>query len=144
VNEHPQLREQRDLLTSIPGISDVTAVKFLAEIPNVNQFESAAQLAAYAGLTPRHHHSGSSVHKRGRMSKKGNSRFRTAFYFPAITAMRWNPIVKAQSERLEKKGKIPMVIVGAAMRKLVHLAYGVLKTGKPFDPNYLQNRQIGT
>lgn len=143
VNEYPQLRQQRDLLTSIPGISDITAIKFLAEIPDISQFESASQLAAYAGLTPRHHHSGSSIHKRGKMSKTGNGRFRTAFFLPAVSAMRWNPIVKALVERLEKKGKIKMVIVGAAMRKLVHLAYGVLKTGKPFDPNYLQNRQIG-
>jgi len=144
IEQHPQLQQQRDLLVSIPGISDITAAKFLAEVPDVTQFDSAAQLAAYAGLTPRKNESGTSIHKRSRLSKTGNSRFRTAFYMPAVTAITWNPIVKALAERLAKKGKEKMVIIGAAMRKLVHLAYGVLKTGKPFDPNYLQNRQIGT
>jgi len=144
IEQHPQLQRQRDLLVSIPGISDITAAKFLAEVPDVTQFDSAAQLAAYAGLTPRKNDSGTSIHKRGRLSKTGNSRFRTAFYMPAVTAITWNPIVKALADRLAKKGKEKMVIIGAAMRKLVHLAYGVLKTGKPFDPNYLQNQQIGT
>lgn len=142
IERHPSLRQQRDLLVSIPGISDITAAKFLAEVPDATKFDSASQLAAYAGLTPRNHESGSSIHRRGHISKKGNGRFRTTFYMPAVTAIRWNPIVRALAERMEKKGKIKMVIIGAAMRKLVHLAYGVLKTGQPFDPNYLQNRAI--
>ena len=142
VEQHPKLKQQRDLLVSIPGISDITAAKFLAEVADVSQFDSAAQLAAYAGLTPRRNDSGLSVHKRSRLSKTGNSRFRTAFYMPAVTAIIWNPIVKALADRLAKKGKEKMVIIGAAMRKLIHLAYGVLKTEKPFDPNYLQNGHI--
>jgi hypothetical protein len=48
--------------------------------------------------------------------------------------MRHNPAVRAFAERLRARGKLPMVTVGAAMRKLLHLIYGVLKSGKPFDP----------
>jgi transposase len=68
------------------------------------------------------------------LSKTGAPRLRKALYFPAIVAMRHNPHVRAMSERLEARGKCPMQIIGAAMRKLVHLAYGVLKNEKPFDP----------
>ena len=141
-DQHPDLREQRDLLTSIPGIGDTTAANFIAEVPDVTRFKSANQLAAYAGLTPRKHDSGSSVHRRGRLVKTGNKRFRTALFMPALIAMRYNPIVQALVERMQENGKNQMTIVGAVMRKLVHLAYGVLKTGKPFDPDYLVNVQV--
>jgi transposase len=125
------------LLTSIPGISALTAAKFLAEVPDVTLFAQADQLTAWAGLSPSHHESGITVRKKSRLSKSGNRPLRTAFYMPALSAMRFNPLVKALVERLEAQGKHRMVIVGAAMRKLLCLAYGVLKTGKPFDPNYL-------
>ena len=52
-----------------------------------------------------------------------------------------NPIIINQSARLEERGKEKMVIVGAAMRKLLQLAYGVLKSGQPFDPNYATKSQ---
>jgi transposase len=142
IDQHPDLRKQHDLLTSIPGIGDTTAANFIAEVPDVTRFDSANQLAAYAGLTPRNHDSGSSIHRRGRLVKTGNSRFRTALFMPALAAMVHNPIVQDLVQRLQEKGKNRMTIVGAVMRKLVHLAYGVLKHGKPFDPNYLVNVQV--
>lgn len=144
IDQHPSLRQKRELLSSIPGIGDNTAAKFLAEVPDVSRFDSAAQLAAFAGLTPRNHHSGSSVHRRGRLVKTGNIRFRTAFFMPALSAMRCNPIIQALVKRLDARGKNRMTIVGAVMRKLVHLAYGVLKHSQPFDPNYLVNVQVTT
>jgi transposase len=144
IDSQPDLKQQRDLLISIKGIGHTTAAKFLAEVPDIQQFDSAAQLAAYAGVTPRRKTSGTSVHSKGHLSKMGNIHLRTALYMPAISAMRWNPIVKSLVERLKNRGKLPMVIIGAVMRKLIHLAYGVLKTGKPFDPNYLQNMQIAS
>lgn len=141
INQHPELRQQHELLTSIPGIGNITAATFIAEVPDVSRFETAAQLAAYAGLTPRCHDSGSSIHRRGRLVKTGNSRFRTALYLPALAAMRHNPIVCTLVNRLQAKGKKRMTIVGAVMRKLVHLAFGVLKHQQPFDPDYLVNVQ---
>lgn len=73
---------------------------------------------------------------RTRLSKVGNSRLRKALYFPAITALRCSPFFTAWAEGLRQRGKCKMSVIGAAMRKLVHLAYGVLKTGKPFDPEW--------
>jgi transposase len=142
IDRHPDLRQQRDLLTSIPGIGDTTAANFMAEVPDITRFDSANQLAAYAGLSPRNHDSGSSIHRPGRLVKTGNIRFRTAMFMPALAAMRYNPIVKSLVQRLQERGKNRMTIVGAVMRKLVHLAYGVLKHGKPFDPDHLANMQF--
>jgi len=144
IDQDPDLCQQRDLLTSIPGIGELTAAKFIAEVPDVTRFESAGQLAAYAGLTPRQHSSGSSVHRRARLVKTGNGRFRTLFYMPALSAMSHNPIIKALATRLTARGKNRMTIVGAAMRKLVHLAFGVLRRKRPFDPDYLVNVQVTT
>ena len=136
INQHPELKHQKDLLCSIPGIADLTAARLLAEVQDFHAFESAAQLAAYAGVTPRQHFSGSSVRGKSRQSKTGNAHLRKTLYFPAMVAMKHNPIIREHSHRLEERGKLKMVIIGAAMRKLLHIAYGVLKSGQPFDPNF--------
>jgi len=136
INNHPDLKEQSDLLDSIPGIGTATAALLLAEITNITQYKSARQVAAYAGLVPRERRSGSSVHGRVQLSKIGNARLRKALYFPAITALRCSNFFKAWASGLRERGKCKMSVIGAAMRKLIHLSYGVLKTGKPFDPNW--------
>lgn len=138
IDQHPTLREQRELLVSIPGIGDTTAAKLLAEMLDVKLYQSARQLAAFAGLVPRLHESGSSIKRKARLSKTGAPRLRKALYFPAIAAIKYNPYIKAMSVRLKERGLCPMQIIGAAMRKLVHLAYGVLKSGRPFDPSMIK------
>jgi transposase len=138
IDQHPTLREQRELLVSIPGIGETTAAKLLAEMLDVKFYKSARQLAAFAGLVPHLHESGSSIRRKARLSKTGALRLRKALYFPAIAAIKYNPYIKALSVRLKERGLCPMQIIGAAMRKLVHLAYGVLKSGKPFDPSIVK------
>ena len=140
IQRHPYLRQQQDLLTSIPGIGDLTAFKLLAEIVDIHAFDSARQLAAFAGLTPRERRSGSSVRGRTRLSKRGSPRLRNALYFPAIVAQRHNPILHVFAQPLLAAGKSKMQIVAAVMRKLLHLVFGILKSGLPFDPHFLDNR----
>ena len=134
LNSDPHLRQQRDLLHSIKGIGELTAAKMLAI--NLADFDSARAAAAFAGLNPQNADSGKSVHRKTKLGKQGDPSLRTALYMPAMSALRWNPVIKRFGERLEKHGKCKMVVLGAAMRKLLCLAYGVLKSGKPFDPNF--------
>lgn len=136
IKAHPQLKEQSKLLCSIPGIGQVTAAVLLAEVGDITHFSSARQVAAFAGLVPRVRESGTSVRSKPRLSKVGSSRLRKSLYFPAMTALRWNPPIKALGLRLSAQGKSKMLIIGAAMRKLLHLAYGVLKSGRPFDEHF--------
>ena len=136
-DQYPHLKQQRELLTSIPGIGEQTAAVLLAEVGRIEDYKNARQLAAYAGLTPCERSSGTSVHGKTRLSCTGNVRLRKALYMPAVVAMRCNPLPKAMSERLLGRGKVKMQVIGALMRKLVHLAFGILKSQKPFDPNYL-------
>jgi transposase len=135
-DDHPDLKRKRDLLTSIPGIGEATAGSLLAEIPNIDRFESAKAVAAYAGLSPRHRRSGTSIHGRPRLCKTGNSRVRKALYMPAMVARRFNPILQSFGDRLLLAGKHKRLIIGAVMRKLLVMAYGVLRSGKRFDANY--------
>jgi transposase len=93
----------------------------------------ARQAAAFAGLVPRLNHSGT-LRGRSRLSNIGPGRLRKALYFPAVAALRCNPTIRAVRERLRAAGKPTMVIIGAAMRKLIHLAFGVLKSGKGYEP----------
>ena len=136
IEAHPTLREQSELLVSIPGIAGTTAAVLLAELLEAKQFSNAGQVAAFAGLVPRLRESGSSVRGRPCLSKVGSSRLRKALYFPAMVALRFNPLVRALGERLRQRSKSKMLILGAAMRKLLSLAYGVLKSGKRFDPAF--------
>jgi len=141
IKDHPRLKAQSALLDSIPGIAQTTAATILAEIVEITHYKSARQVAAYAGLVPRERTSGSSVRGRTRLSKIGNARLRRALYFPAITALRCSPFFQAWAQGLQERGKCKMSIIGAVMRKLIHLAYGVLKTGKPFDPEWTREAQ---
>lgn len=135
INNHPDLKQQSQLLESIPGIAKRTAAKLLSEIKDINQYRSARQVAAAAGLTPRNYRSGT-IRGKTRLSKIGNARVRKALFMPAMVAKQHNPIVRAFCQRLARNGKNKMEIIGAAMRKLIHIVFGVLKSGKVFNPNH--------
>jgi len=134
IDAHPDLKRRQELLESIPGIGALTAAKLQAE--DLERFEDARSLSAYAGVTPMNQTSGTSLRRRPKLSKMGNARLRRALYMPAVVAAHCNPVVQALYERLLAKGKSKMAALGAAMHKLLRLAYGVLKSGQAFDPNY--------
>lgn len=134
IDGHPILKSKQELLISIQGIGALTAARLLAE--NIQAFRTTREVVAFFGLNPQKSESGSSVHRKQKLSKIGRSSLRKALYFPAISAMRYNPIIKTFCDNLRERGKINMVLIGAAMRKLLCLALGVLKSGIPFDPHY--------
>lgn len=133
IDNDPDLKNQRDLLDSIPGLGDKTIPVLLSYYGGVRRFEKAKEAAAFAGLDPRQHQSGSSVRGKTRLSKVGHSFLRKALYMPAMVAITKTTWGRAFKDRLKTAGKPPMVIIGAMMRKLVHVVFGVLKSGKPFD-----------
>lgn len=135
IDNYPDLKKQRKLLESIPGIGSTTSAMLLSAFSKIEDFNSAKKMAAFCGLTPRQRQSGSSITGRSKLSKIGSSRLRKSLFFPAIVAMQYNPVIISLKKRLLKAGKCKMLIVGAAMRKLVHIIYGVLKTRTPFNEN---------
>ena len=130
------LRDDYCLLTSIPAIGSQTATIVMVELPGPAVLKTAREAAAYAGLNPCENRSGK-TNKPTHISRIGNGALRHALYLPALAAFRFNPLVKALRERLKEQGRLrPQQIAAAAMRKLLHLCFGVLKTRKPFDPKH--------
>jgi transposase len=136
LDQHPTLRQQRDLLSTIPGIGVATVARLLAECRAITDFETARAYAAFAGLVPRERQSGQR-HPRAHLSKLGTPRLRYALFFPALTALRVPGPVKQFGARLRAAGKPKMVVVAAVMRKLLHIVYGVLKHQRAFNPQTL-------
>ena len=134
-DQHPHLKQQRDLLTSIPGIGEQTASVLLAEIRDVSDYNNARQLAAYAGLTPCERSSGTSVKGKTRLSCTGNLRLRKALYLPAVVAMPCNPLLKAMSERLLGRGKVKMQVIGAMISEVGAFGFWYFKVPKAFRSN---------
>jgi transposase len=110
----------------------------VGEIQDIDRFDSAKKLAAYAGVTPENVQSGTSVDKPASLSKIGSSRLRSVLYMPAIVARRHNPIIRKFCRRLDRRGKHKKSIIAAAMHKLIRLVYGVWSNETAFDPDYLK------
>lgn len=138
-----QLKRSVDLADSVTGVGLITAATVVAELPPIEKIPQANQAIALFGLDPIKKTSGTSVDTPPRLSKMGSWRGRKALYMPAMVALRWNPIIRDLGQRLRQKGRSGKYIVVAAMRKLLRLIYGVMKTGQPFDPQW-HTRQTQT
>lgn len=141
IDNFPKLKQQRDLLKTILGIGDITACVLLAELGDIIRFDNIRQVVAFVGLNPRQHQSGKKSTTHG-ISRMGRASLRAALYMPAIVAKRYNPILKSFAERLEQRALKGKQIIVAIMQKLIHLAYGILKSERAFDPHYGQQMPI--
>lgn len=136
IKKHDRLTEHYKLIISVIGIGNITAYAWLGELGYGDRFELTRQLESFAGLTTKKHQSGTSVRGRERLSKVGNHYLRKALYMPAMCAIQHNPVIRSFAERLRERGKPPKVIIGAVMRKLLRIIFAVVKSGRPFDPQY--------
>jgi transposase len=129
IDVHPRLRQDAELIGSIPGLGDITIAKFLAYIGDARRFRNAKALAAFIGVSPRLRLSGSSVKGRSMLSRTGHADVRRSLYMPGLVALRHNPAIRLFGQRLRATGLAPKAVVGAAMRKLVHLIFGAKRHG---------------
>jgi len=125
IDRHPALKRDPILLKSMKGNGDVMA-RELVYLFAVKHFKTAKQAAAYIGLMPKLKGSGK-FKGRSTMSKTGPARLRAKLYLAAGVACQHNPDIKAQRERLLKAGKTKVQALGAAMRKLIQICFGVVK-----------------
>lgn len=138
IDDDPDLKQRRDLLESIPGLGDRTIPQLLAYIGRPGRFKTVKALIAYASLAPLIRQSGTSLNKNRGTHPQGNRELKSALYYPAMVAGKYNPLVAAFWQRLKAQNKPGKVIVVACMHKLLAIAYGVLKSGKPFNPDHLK------
>jgi transposase len=120
------------LLLATPGLGLVTSAWLLVGTLNFTIAQSPEQLSAYAGLAPLAHQSGTSVRGRAQIGHGGNGRLRTALYMATLSAARYNPSIKAFYERLRAAGKPMKVARCAAARKLLTLAWALVKKNEPY------------
>lgn len=132
IDQNPTLKQDHRLLESIPGIGPVLS-RYMTVMLRSRDFRSATQAGAYVGLVPLHRQSGTSLRGRSTISKSGNSKLRAKLYMAAVVAIQHNPTIRAFYRRLLSNGKTKMQALVAAMRKLVHICYGVLKHQQPFQ-----------
>lgn len=133
IDSDPDLRRDSDLLASIPGIGELTAAFVLGCVGDLRRFDDPRKLDAFAGMNPAVRESGK-WKGQSRLSKIGHALLRAKLYMPAMTAIRHNVAVRALFERLVARGKPRKLALGAAMRKLLHIAWGVIHSATPFDP----------
>jgi transposase len=134
-NNHTNLKEDLELLQSIPAVGPQVSNHLLAVIHN-HDFDTSEKLTAYLGLVPVQRQSGSSISGRTHISKAGLPHIRAILFMAAITATRYNPHIKALYLRLLERGKSKRSALCAAMRKLVQLCFGVIKTRQSYQENY--------
>jgi transposase len=139
IDKDPDLKGKNKLLQSIPGIGEKTSATVLAYV-EFDRFKSAKELSAFIGVNPRQRISGTSIKGGARLSKTGNGYLRKSLYLPSMVAIRFNSTVKGFAKQLSDNGKNNMVIIGAVMRKLVHVMYGVIKSRQAFNPAYAAHK----
>lgn len=133
VQAEDQLRQRFALLASIPGIAEISALHILSELVLLAPAMTVRQWVAYSGLDPVHHVSGTSVHKPSHISRAGNRHLRRALYMPTLSAVRYDPHMRAFYQALRKRHKTGLQALMAVERKLLHAIYGIFKSGKPYD-----------
>jgi len=134
--DHPHVK----LIESIKGIGLDSAVRLMVEIEDVSRFDTNKAMCAYFGIHPTWRESGDGHWKTG-MSKQGRAQVRGILYMCSLTAIRWNPPLKALYHRFRKKGMNHYQAMGVVMHKLLRIIYGVLKTQTPYDPQVDQQNQ---
>jgi len=135
IRSHQQLCRDHQLLCTIKGIGSLTAAILLGEMASPDQVQRTRQAAAHAGLVPRHQESATSVRRNRGIGKEGNRYLRKALYMPALVAIKYNAPLRYFASRLRAACKPKMKIVCAVMRKLIHVAFGILKHQQPFNPS---------
>jgi len=137
LTEHPKLGADVVQLQTIDGVGPVTSVTVVAELGDLRRFTHARQLSAFVGISPSIVQSGSSVHLRPKLCKRGNPRVRKVLFMAAMAAIQKPGILKDTYDRLLAQGKEPMLALGAIMRKLLVLMRAILINGTTYNPGLL-------
>ncbi|MCK9379266.1 MAG: IS110 family transposase [Candidatus Moranbacteria bacterium] len=126
-------KDEQKLLRTIPGVGPITAVSFVSEVGDINRFPSSGKLIAYVGLDSRVHQSGTSIHGKGYISKRGNKILRTRLYNACSVAVLHDNIFRDFFQKKRSEGKPYKVAMCATMNKMAHVIYAVWKNGEFFE-----------
>lgn len=137
IAQDAELRPRWARLLSMPGIGEISALSLLGELALLAPGLSVRQWVAHSGLDPAHHDSGSSVHKRARISRAGNRYLRRALYMPALVAVRHDPHFRAFYQALLARHKAKLQALMAVARKMLHAIFGMFRSHADYDGSRL-------
>lgn len=133
IRDSPAYREKGQLLRAVPGVGPVLVTTLLVEMPELGQLTDK-QIAALAGVAPLNRDSGR--YKGKRFCWGGRARVRRVLYMAALSASRYNPVIRSFYQRLIAAGKLHKVALTACMRKLLVILNAMVRDMRPWDPNY--------
>jgi transposase len=134
INQTPDFKDKNDLLQSVPGVGPVTAAIIAADLPELGLL-NRQRIAALVGVAPFNHDSGRKQGKRH--IKGGRPVIRSILYMATLSAIRFNPVIKAFYEHLLAQGKQKKVAIVACMRKLLTILNAIIRDNKPWNPGQL-------
>jgi len=131
IDNMPQLKQKAEKLRTVPGIGDTTAAMLVSELPELGTF-NRRQIASLVGVAPMNRDSGTFRGKR--MTGGGRRNVRNRLFMPTLVAIRHNPVLKRHYQHLVvEEGKVKMVAVIAAMRKLLCIMNSMLKNNREWE-----------
>jgi transposase len=137
IAQDPLWSRRYQLLLTIKGVGEVSALNLISELIMLPDDLSAAQWVKYAGLDPSRKLSGTSVQGKTKIAKTGNARLRAALYMPAMTASEHDPAVSQFRARLEANHKTPLQAIVAIQRKFLHGIHAMFRTDQPWESSRL-------
>jgi len=132
-----ELKRRFDLLLTVRGIGETSAMQLLGELCVLAPELSAKAWVKLAGLDPTCKRSGTSVETKPHISKRGNAKLRGGLFMPAMSARRFDPGLGAFADRLVAAGKTPMQAITAVQRKLLHGIHAMFRTNEPWNSERL-------
>lgn len=141
VKSDENLKKEIDIICTLPGVGELTAVIVLAETNGFELIRNKRQLTSYAGLDVKEKQSGTSIKGKPRISKKGNRSLRKAMHFPALVAVKWDENFRELYARLVSKQGIKMKALVAVQRKLLEMIFTLFKNKTTYDKEYEYKKQ---
>lgn len=132
IEGNEELNHQYKLLVSVKGIGDQMAYNLIVYTDGFNKFNNARKFAAYCGIAPFPHSSGTSINKKNRVSHLANKKLKSLLNMCAVSAIQHSPEMKLYFQKRINEGKNKMCVINIIRNKLVHRAFAVIKRGTPY------------
>lgn len=139
IDQDDDLKNMKDIITSIPGVGNNTAYEIIIETNEFKDFDDPRKFACHAGVAPFPHTSGSSIRGRTKVSHRANKRLKSLFHLCAMSAIRWNKALKIYYTRKVQEGKNKMSVINAVRNKLIHLIFALVKNRTMYDEKFNLN-----
>ncbi len=132
ISSNDEFIRQFDLLQTIPGIGERTAIELLVHTEAFAKFSTPREVACHAGVAPFQRTSGTSLRGRSRVSHQANKKLKTKLHLAAMAAVQSKGDLQDYYQRKVKEGKNKMSVLNAVRNKLIHRAFAVVRNDSPY------------